>query len=505
MAPMPLPERRRPSLPASPLMARRLLDSLPARTAVLDREGRVVLVNRAWRRFDANGSSGRKAGVGVDYVEVWSRAGAADATAEAVALGLRRALAEGVELALDYPCHAPTEERWFTLRATRFVLDRRAWLLVAHEDVTSLRKARRVKDEFIATVRHELRTPLTAILSAMAMVEGGRRGATADAPAVQNLLEIAGRNARRLLALVNDLLDAQRLGLAGPLLERRRIDLGMLVDTAVGAERPRAAACGVTLRLAARPDRPLPVQADPDRLHQVLGTLLGNAVRVSRPGDAVEVALEAGPDSVLLRVEDHGPGVPHALRHRLFARLSAAEHGAARHGDGTGLGLSLARTIVEAHGGAMGFDGPAEARRPLLAEAAAGLGPTGRVRRGRLRCRCPSATTAAELSRHGGGTLSGGSPGVGSDSPAPGGGAFRRRRPIVGCLSRSSSRSRSRRAASPGPRGSRGWRGRTPRHAGRPPRRRCPGHPTARAAGRSSARAASRSGARRGRADTRAA
>ena len=285
------------------------------------------------------------------------RAARTNATARAAGDGLRRTLADGLELTLDYPCHSPTEERWFTLRATRFVLDGRPWLVAAHYDVTALKKATRAEEEFVATVSHELRTPLTAILASLAMAGKGRDGPLP--PATRHLLDIADRNARRLLALVNDLLDAQRLALAGPALERSAVDLGSLLAAAVEANRPYATTYGVTLRLEVPPDRPVTLRADPDRLMQVLGNLISNAANYSPPGAEVEIALEGGPSSALVSVRDHGPGVPEALRARLFERFARAGQSQPRRGLSTGLGLSIAKAIVEAHGGTIGLDSPA--------------------------------------------------------------------------------------------------------------------------------------------------
>ncbi len=247
-------KRRGSSLPRSRLLSRRLLDTFPAHTALLDGSGRIVLVNRAWRRFGtANGLAHPRACVGTSYLKVCDRAARTSATARAAGDGLRRTLADGLELTLDYPCHSRTEERWFTLRATRFILDGDPWVVAAHYDVTALKKASRAEEEFVATVSHELRTPLTAILGSLAIA--GRACDAPLSPATRNLLDIADRNARRLLALVNDLLDAQRLALAGPALERSAVDLGRLLATAVEANCPYATTYGVTLRLAALPDR----------------------------------------------------------------------------------------------------------------------------------------------------------------------------------------------------------------------------------------------------------
>ncbi len=346
-------------LPPSPLLPGRLLDSFPAHTALLGDNGRIVLVNRAWRQFGAaNGLTHPCACVGASYLEVCDRGARSDATARAAGDGLRETLAGGADLTLDYPCHSPTEESWFTLRATRFVLEGRPWLVAAHYDVTALERATRAEEEFVATVSHELRTPLTAILASLAMASAGRNGPLS--PATSKFLDIAGRNARRLLALVNDLLDTQRLALAGgPTLERRAIDLGLLLETAAEANRSYAVSLGVTLRLEVPPDRPVPLRADPDRLMQVLGNLISNAAKHSPAGATVEITLEAEPASALVSVRDHGPGVPEALRSRLFERFARGGSSEPQRGESTGLGLSIAKAIVEAHGGTIGFDSPA--------------------------------------------------------------------------------------------------------------------------------------------------
>jgi len=210
----------------------------------------------------------------------------------------------------------------------------------------------RGQDELISTVSHELRVPLAAIRGALSVMRGGSAGATP--PDIAAMLDMAERNADRMLELVDDLLDAGQVAAGGLLIRPRPVDLNGLLGDMVETARVIAAPKGVTIGMAAD-TAPVPVSGDPRRLAQAITNLLSNAVKFSEPGGTVTVSLEAAGGTATVTVADHGPGIPAELQPRIFDRFWTRDAGDGRNASGTGLGLGIARAIVEAHSGRMGF------------------------------------------------------------------------------------------------------------------------------------------------------
>lgn len=216
-----------------------------------------------------------------------------------------------------------------------------------NEMTRRLQEARRVQTDFVANVSHELRTPLTSIKG---MVETLRDGAADDVEVRDRFLATVESETDRLIRLVNDLLLLSRLDAGALALHRRPVDLFELVQVAVERLAPQARARGVTVR--AECDEAVPfVPADPDRLAQVLVNLLDNAIKYSPADGVVTVRVrQAGPD-LQVEVRDQGPGIPEADLARIGERFYRADKARTRAEGGSGLGLSIARALVEAHGG----------------------------------------------------------------------------------------------------------------------------------------------------------
>jgi two-component system, OmpR family, phosphate regulon sensor histidine kinase PhoR len=210
----------------------------------------------------------------------------------------------------------------------------------------------RLKAELVSIVSHEIRTPLTSIIG-FANVLLSRE---LDEDARMRYMSIIDEQARRLTTLVDDFLDLQRIEEGRLELRQELIDLVALLRQqqhlfAVQTARHR-------LKFELAPNRPLPVRGDADRLAQVLGNLISNAIKYSPDGGEVELTGEGDVDVVRVCVRDHGIGIPAEQQSRIFTKFFRGE--AARRGiPGTGLGLALAREIVEAHGGRIGFDSAA--------------------------------------------------------------------------------------------------------------------------------------------------
>jgi signal transduction histidine kinase/CheY-like chemotaxis protein len=207
-----------------------------------------------------------------------------------------------------------------------------------------------IKDEFISTVSHELRTPLTSIRGALGLLSSGLMGKLDDKAA--NLLRIASTNTDRLVRLINDILDLERMESGRAPLQIRRCVLHELVVQSVDTMTALAEAAHLRLVIVPEPAGDAIVfDGDPDRVQQVLCNLLSNAIKFSPAGSSVRVLTGIDGPSLVLRVEDTGRGVPHEKLESIFDRFGQVEPGDARLKGGTGLGLAICRSIVAQHHG----------------------------------------------------------------------------------------------------------------------------------------------------------
>ncbi len=220
-------------------------------------------------------------------------------------------------------------------------------------DITERKRIDRMKTEFIATVSHELRTPLTSIRGSLGLIAGGVAGELPEA--VKNLVGIAKNNCERLVRLINDILDIEKIESGKMRLSLQVVDIMPVVEQALAANEGFAGQYRVTVLLRA-PDVPLEVRIDSDRLSQVLTNLLSNAVKFSSPESVVEVRVSRVAQCVRVEVADHGPGIPDEFRSRIFQKFSQADSSDTRPKGGTGLGLNISRALVEQMNGAIGFD-----------------------------------------------------------------------------------------------------------------------------------------------------
>ncbi|HEY1982889.1 MAG TPA: ATP-binding protein [Xanthobacteraceae bacterium] len=241
------------------------------------------------------------------------------------------------EGAQDYIIKGQIEGRGF-LRAIRNAIARK--------------RSERLKDEFVSTVSHELRTPLTSISGALGLLMGNAAGNLPRPMA--RLLSIAYANCQRLVRLVNDILDIEKMEAGRVVFNFSRVEMRQLVARVIEANQGFAEGYGVRIRLEAA-GAAAEVRADPDRLAQVITNLLSNAIRFSAAGDEVVVAIEKGPDNVGLTVRDYGSGIPVDFRPLVFEKFAQADARDARQKGGTGLGLNIVKQIVERLGGEVGF------------------------------------------------------------------------------------------------------------------------------------------------------
>ncbi|WP_405014693.1 ATP-binding protein [Kitasatospora sp. NBC_01539] len=210
------------------------------------------------------------------------------------------------------------------------------------------RETDRLKDEFVAVVSHELRTPLSAVNAALELLDGH-----VGSPRDEKLVSLAQDNTGRLRRLVDDILDVQRLAVGSLPLRRAVTDLTAAAATAVAGLEPEAVRQRIALSVAGDP---VPVMGDRDRLVQVFGNLVGNAVKFSGAGTRVHVVVgrRPGPQpEAVAEVHDEGPGIPPDELGRVFDKFVRLERTAGGDPGGAGLGLAISRGLVEAHGGTL--------------------------------------------------------------------------------------------------------------------------------------------------------
>ena len=220
-------------------------------------------------------------------------------------------------------------------------------------DITARKVAELAKKEFISIVSHELRTPLTSIYGALGLIAGGAVGEIPDQ--ARMMLDIALKNSERLISLINEILDIEKI-------ESDEIDLNIqsqelmpLVHQSIETHRTYGQQYGVEFVLTGTLPN-IQVRVDAGRLQQVLENLLSNAAKFSGDSSQVEISVSQADGVVRVAVTDHGVGIPEELQGRVFERFTQADSSDHRQQGGTGLGLSIAQAIIRRFGGQIGFE-----------------------------------------------------------------------------------------------------------------------------------------------------
>ncbi|WP_223655762.1 ATP-binding protein [Halopseudomonas nanhaiensis] len=227
-------------------------------------------------------------------------------------------------------------------------------VLTVAVDISVRREMEKMKNEFISTVSHELRTPLTAIRGALGMLVGGMLGPvdTQQKP----LLDIAYKNSERLVRLINDILDIEKLASGRVVFNIVSQPLLPLVEQSLATNLPYAREFDVTLQLNAPRTDPGHVLLDADRFAQIMANLLSNAIKHSPRGGLVTIDVDVSGSTIEVSVIDRGAGVPDDFRDRIFERFAQADSSSVRQLGGTGLGLAITRSLVEQMHGQVGFE-----------------------------------------------------------------------------------------------------------------------------------------------------
>ena len=234
------------------------------------------------------------------------------------------------------------------------LLDKARLVYLQINDISEKQQVEHMKSVFVATVSHELRTPLTSIRGALAILDDSA-GAELSSSA-RRLLDIAQTNSDRLIELVNDILDLERI-------ETGRLEFAFskesaweLMEEAQAQIMPYAARLGIKTELRAPEGEDLMVWCDRGRIGQVFSNLVSNACKFSKSGDTVTIEAQKEGDLVKFMVRDQGKGVPDSFRGNIFKPFSQADGTDTREKGGTGLGLSIAKQLVERMGGDIGYE-----------------------------------------------------------------------------------------------------------------------------------------------------
>jgi signal transduction histidine kinase len=359
------------SSPAAPRVpgAASLVAGAPDPILVTDPEGRIVLINATATAL-----------LGTVVGEHLEAAGARLLTAEAgreFIAGMRSVLEHGAPYRATFHVRGASGEPLLTMvtatplcdgesraagaiavlrnlrdvqadwQAARANLEQRAMTLerIVEERTRELRRASQAKDEFLAVLSHELRTPLTPILTWAQILKR-----EPDPARSRQAAEVIERNVRLQIALVEDLLDLTRLTQGTLRVDRRRHDLRNIVGTALRnlTAAAREKAIGVEWQ---PPGEPVPVEADAGRLVQALGHILSNAIKFSPEGGDIRVTLGRDAETAVVCIRDHGVGIHPEFLPFIFQMFRQQEPGGRRQYGGLGVGLALARQLIDLHGG----------------------------------------------------------------------------------------------------------------------------------------------------------
>jgi len=225
--------------------------------------------------------------------------------------------------------------------------------VVVVEDMTEDCRVERLKSEFISTVSHELRTPLTAIIGSLSLLKSG---VVTDQAGSQELLINAHRNSERLLLLINDILDIEKISAGKMKYNKAPLMIMDFVEQVIQNNAAYGDKHHVRYEITKSVGSDLAMLGDSHRLMQVMSNLLSNAAKFSKENSTVEIRLESDDKNITIAVCDYGEGIPEEFRGRVFDRFSQADSSDIRRVGGTGLGLNISRAIINGHGGHIWFE-----------------------------------------------------------------------------------------------------------------------------------------------------
>ncbi len=245
------------------------------------------------------------------------------------------------ELTLDINA----EERVIELAVRALDGPEAGFVLVFH-DVTDRARLARMKDRIVSVVSHEIRTPLTSIRGSLGLIDGGLMGQVS--PEAKRMISIAVESSERLMRLINDLLDVERIESGRRTLNLSSTPMNVLLADAVTVMQPIADVRSVEIEFDAPPET---VLVDRDRILQVLTNLIQNAIKFSDPGSAIHLLGEKDSSHMTVTIRDEGHGIPASHIDAIFEPFHQVDISDSGPSSGSGLGLAICKEIVEAHGG----------------------------------------------------------------------------------------------------------------------------------------------------------
>ncbi len=339
-------------------------DSLVEHLAVLDDRGVIIAVNRSWQRFaEKNGAPELAANsLGMNYLAVCEKAAGLPRgeEAEAAREGIQSVMTGALpEFILEYPCDAPNEKRWFQMHVSPLQGSRKG-VVIAHLNITQRKRAdealkeakeaaetaNRAKDQFIAVLSHELRTPLTPVLATVSALQ-----TQAELPAeLRTDMDLIHRNVEMEAALIDDLLDVTRISRGKIVLQQETVDVHGCIGTALEICRKEIQEKRLEIRSKFHAAQHQ-VWADPIRLRQVFWNLLKNAIKFTPEDGKITLRTQNVGDRVQIDIADTGIGIEPEVMPRIFNLFEQGEQSRTRQFGGLGLGLHIARAVVELHEG----------------------------------------------------------------------------------------------------------------------------------------------------------
>lgn len=220
-------------------------------------------------------------------------------------------------------------------------------------DITERKRIELMQKEFISTVSHELRTPLTSISGSLSLILGGVTGELPDK--TRSLITIANNNSKRLIHLINDILDIEKISEGKMQFDFAVTDLTPLVKQSLEENKGYAEKLNVRFKLINEPQEEILVRVDKQRLQQGISNLLSNAAKYSPTEEQIDIKIEQIGENIRISVHDNGKGIPEEFRSKIFNRFAQADSSDTRQKGGTGLGLNITQAIVLKHKGSIGF------------------------------------------------------------------------------------------------------------------------------------------------------
>ncbi len=334
-------------------MNRRLLEALSEAVVACDAEGNLTLFNHTARRWHGLDAQHLPPEQWPNVYHLYHADGVTPMTHEEVPLmrALRGEHIRNVEMAIVV--HGTARHVLANADPMYASNGQQNGAVVVLHDITDRKQIEILQRDFVSTVSHELRTPLTSITASLGLICGQVIGEVPEH--LQELLDIAHQNSKRLSALIDDLLDIDKLYAGKMRFELQLQPLQPLLEQALRSNQGYAESYTVHIELGSCPA--VLIKVDTMRLEQVLSNLLSNAAKYSPPGATVELWAEAVDDcKVRVSVRDRGPGIADAFRERIFSKFAQADASDTRQQGGTGLGLAISKELIEHMDGQIGFD-----------------------------------------------------------------------------------------------------------------------------------------------------